>query len=75
MTQDTLAITFHEFGTALIWAMGAILIFALAWLVLRKMADVIIRRAVKRRRMAEPETHGDQGGIPVVKGRVEVIPR
>jgi hypothetical protein len=35
----------------------------------------IRRRNELHRRLSEPRTHGDDGGHPVVKGQVKIIPR
>ncbi len=49
---------------------------AVIWLTLRWMGYVIIRhRNELHRRLSEPRTHGDDGGCPVVKDRVKIIPR
>ncbi|MCH8154967.1 MAG: hypothetical protein IH786_06845 [Proteobacteria bacterium] len=52
-----------------------LLFLILAWLVLRWMASVTVNRRELRRRLNEPRTHGDEGGIPIVKGRIEALPR
>jgi hypothetical protein len=52
-----------------------VLFLILAWLVLRWMAIVNVKRRELRRHLNEPRTHGDEGGIPIVKGRIEVLPR
>jgi len=53
-----------------------LLVPAIGWLTLRRMGYVIIRpRNELHRRLSEPRTRGDDGGYPVVKGRVEIIPR
>ena len=53
--------------TVLLWTAFAVCIGALAWLALRRMTIVIVRRRELRRRMAEPEpeTYGNGGGYPV----------
>jgi len=43
---------------------GALMGAPLGWLAGRKFAQFINRRRETRRRMGEPETHGDWGGIP-----------
>ena len=49
---------------------------AVVWLTLRIMGYVIVRRREEpHRRLSEPRTYGDDGGYPVVKGRVKIIPR
>jgi hypothetical protein len=53
-----------------------LLFLAVVWLILRRMGNGIIRRRNElHRRMSEPRTHGDDGGYPVIKGRVKIIPR
>ncbi len=53
-----------------------LLVLTVIWLTLRRMGYVVIRpRNELHRRLSEPRTHGDDGGYPVVKGRVEIIPR
>ncbi len=53
-----------------------LLFLVVAWLTLRWMGNAIIRRRDElRRRLSEPRTHGDDGGYPVIKGRVKIIPR
>ena len=53
-----------------------LLVLAVVWLTLRRMGYVIIRRRNERHhRLSEPRTHGDDGGYPAVKGRVEIVPR
>ncbi len=53
-----------------------LLVLAVVWLTPRWVGYVIIRRRNElHRRLGEPRTHGDDGGYPVVKGRVEIIPR
>ncbi len=53
-----------------------LLVLAVIWLTLRRMGYVVIRpRNELHRRLSEPRTHGDDGGYPVVKDRVEIIPR
>ncbi len=53
-----------------------LLFLAVAWLTLRWMGNIIIRRRDElHRRLSEPRTHGDDGGYPVIKGRVKIIPR
>ncbi len=53
-----------------------LLVPAVVWLTPRWVGYVIIRhRNELHRRLSEPRTHGDDGGCPVVKGRVEKIPR
>ncbi len=53
-----------------------LLFLVVAWLTLRWMGNVIIRRRDElHRRLSEPRTHGDDGGYPVIKGRVKIIPR
>ncbi len=53
-----------------------LLVLAVVWLTPRWMGYVIIRRRNElHRRSSEPRTHGDDGGYPVVKGRVEIITR
>ncbi len=53
-----------------------LLVLAVVWQTPRWMGYVIIRRRDElHRRLSEPRTHGDDGGYPVVKGRVEIIPR
>ncbi len=48
----------------------------IGWLIFRKLGGFIVRqRQVAAHRAREPRTHGDDGGIPVAKGRVENIPR
>ena len=48
----------------------------IGWLAFRWLGGVIVRqRQVAAHRAREPRTHGDDGGIPAVKGRVEIIPR
>ncbi len=55
----------EDFSAAALIAGWLVLFFALAFLALRRIVDVLVRRATKRRRMAEPETHGDAGGMPL----------
>lgn len=53
-----------------------LLFLAAAWLPLRRMGSGIVRRRSERSRwLSEPRTHGDDGGYPVIKGRVKIIPR
>ncbi len=53
-----------------------LLVLAVIWLILRRKGYVIIRHRNKlHRRLSEPRTHGDDGGCPVVEGRVKIIPR
>ena len=53
-----------------------LLVLAVIWLTPRWVGYVIIRRRNElHRRLSEPRTHGDDGGYPVVKGRVKIIPR
>jgi hypothetical protein len=53
-----------------------LLVLTVVWLTPRWMGYVITRhRNELHRRLSEPRTHGDDGGYPVVKGRVEIIPR
>ena len=53
-----------------------LLVLAVVWLTPRWVGYVIIlRRNELHRRLSEPRTHGDDGGYPVVKGRVKIIPR
>ncbi len=53
-----------------------LLVLAVVWLTLRRMGyDFIHRRIELDHRLSEPRTHGDDGGYPVVKGRVKIIPR
>jgi len=53
-----------------------LLVLAVVWLTLRRMGYVIFRRRNElHRRLSEPRTYGDDGGCPVVKGRVKIIPR
>ncbi len=53
-----------------------LLFLAVAWLTLRWMGNIIIRRRDElHRRLSEPRTDGDDGGYPVIKGRVKIIPR
>ena len=53
-----------------------LLVLAVVWLTPRWVGYVIIRRRNElHRRLSEPRTHGDDGGCPVVKGRVDIIPR
>ncbi len=59
-------------------AVVVILAGAVAWLVLRAIGTVIIRRRqVAAHRRREPRTHGDDGGmpIPVRRGHVTRMPR
>jgi hypothetical protein len=53
-----------------------LLVLTVVWLTPRWMGYVITRhRNELHRRLSEPRTHGDDGGYPVVKGRVEINPR
>jgi hypothetical protein len=53
-----------------------LLVLAVVWLTLRRMGyDIFRRRKELPRQLSEPRTHGDDGGYPVVKGRVKKIPR
>ena len=53
-----------------------LLVLAVVWLTPRWVGYVIIlRRNGLHRRLSEPRTHGDDGGYPVVKGRVGIIPK
>jgi hypothetical protein len=53
-----------------------LLVLAVVWLTPRWMSYVIIRhRNELHHRLSEPRTHGDDGGHPVVKGQVKIIPR
>ncbi len=53
-----------------------LLVLAVVWLTPRWVGYVIIRRRNElHRRLRELRTHGDDGGYPAVKGRVEIIPR
>ncbi len=53
-----------------------LLVLAVVWLTLRRMGYVNFRRRNElHRRLNEPRTHGDDGGCPVVQGRVKIIPR
>ena len=63
-------------STYILVGLFVVLAPAVIWLTLRWMGYVIIRRRNElHRRLSEPRTHGDDGGYPVVKGRVEIIPR
>ncbi len=50
--------------TALLIALALVVFFLIATALLRWMADILVARATKRRRMAKSETHGDLGGWP-----------
>lgn len=54
----------EDFSSSVFIAGYLLLFFIVAWLALRRMVDILVARAKKRRRMAEPETHGDDGGRP-----------
>ncbi len=51
--------------TMLFIALALAVFFVIAIALLRWMASILVRRAELRRRMAEPETHGDAGGMPL----------
>ncbi len=53
-----------------------LLVLAVIWLTLRRMGYVIVRRRNElHRRLSEPRTYGDDGGYPVIEGRVKIIPK
>ncbi len=63
-------------STYILVGLFVVLVLAVVWLTLRRLGYVIIRRRSERHhRLSEPRTHGDDGGCPVVKGRVDKIPR
>ena len=53
----------------------ALLFLGVTWLTWRGIRNVIRRRNELHPRLSEPRTHGDDGGYPVIKGRVEKILR
>ncbi len=52
-----------------------LLFLAVTWLIQRRIRNTIRCRDELHRRLSEPRTYGDDGGYPVIKGRIKIIPR
>ena len=62
-------------STYIIIGLMVLLFLAVTWLLQRRIRNTIRRRDELHRRLSEPRTYGDDGGYPVIKGRIEIIPK
>ena len=61
--------------TYIIIGLMVLLFLAVTWLIQRRIRNTIRHRDELHRRLSEPRTYGDDGGYPVIKGRIEIIPK